>query len=76
MNTQGHHPNERLFSTTAGDTANAGMHNLLQSYMGLFDPTDEDNRTDKKPRHWQDFIVVFVVVGMLFLYILLEWLVF
>ena len=44
--------------------------------MGIFDPSDEDQREEKKPRHLQDFIVVYIVVGMLALYLLLEWLVF
>lgn len=45
-------------------------------YMGIFDPSEEDKREEKKPRHWQDFIVVFVVLGMVLIYLLLEWLVF
>ncbi|MEM0999131.1 MAG: hypothetical protein AAGN35_18900 [Bacteroidota bacterium] len=43
--------------------------------MGLFDPSKEDHNEHKKPRHWQDFIVVFVVLGMVLIYLLLEWLV-
>ena len=48
----------------------------MPQFMGLFDPSKEDLNEDKKPRHWQDFIVVFVVLGMVVIYLVLEWLVF
>lgn len=44
--------------------------------MGILDPSEEDQREEKKPRHFQDFIVVYVVLGMVLIYFLLEWLVF
>ncbi|MEM7035517.1 MAG: hypothetical protein AAF570_00980 [Bacteroidota bacterium] len=40
--------------------------------MSLLDPSEEDKRVEKKPRFLQDFAVVFVVLGMLLIYVLLE----
>lgn len=40
--------------------------------MGLFDPSKEDLREDRKPRFLQDISVVLVVVGLLLVYAILE----
>lgn len=40
--------------------------------MGIFDPSKEDNREEKKPRFLQDLAVVFVVLGLALVYLILE----
>lgn len=43
-----------------------------QPLMGLFDPSKEDLREEKKPRFRQDLVTVVVILGMLLVYLLLE----
>jgi hypothetical protein len=40
--------------------------------MGLLDPSKEDKSEERKPRFLQDLAVVFVVVGLLLVYVILE----
>lgn len=40
------------------------------------DPSDDDQRQEKKPRFLQDFAVVFIFLGAALIYLILEWLVF
>jgi hypothetical protein len=44
--------------------------------MGLMDPSEEDQNEERKPRHLQDFAVVFVFLAAGLVYLILEWLVF
>lgn len=40
--------------------------------MGLLDPSEEDQREEKKPRFLQDFAVLIVVGLAVLIYLLLE----
>jgi len=42
--------------------------------MGLFDPSESDNEDKKKPRFRQDLMVLYIVLGGVILYLLIEWL--
>jgi hypothetical protein len=44
--------------------------------MGLMDPSEDDQRREKKPRFLQDMAVVFIFLAAALIYALLEWLVF
>jgi|GEM_PF-2952487 hypothetical protein len=40
--------------------------------MGLWDPSKEDEREEKKPRFLQDIAVALVVLGLFLIYLVLE----
>lgn len=44
--------------------------------MGLLDPSEDDQRREKKPRFLQDLAVVIIFLAAGLIYLLLEWLVF
>ncbi|MFM2375357.1 MAG: hypothetical protein RLZZ165_454 [Bacteroidota bacterium] len=44
--------------------------------MGLMDPSEDDQRDEKKPRFAQEFAYIIVFVAAAAIYGLLEWLVF
>lgn len=44
--------------------------------MSLLDPSEDDEKDEKKPRFLQDFAVVIIFLAAILIYFILDWLVF
>ncbi len=44
--------------------------------MSLLEPSEDDKKKEKKPRFLQDLAVVFIFLGAILIYFILDWLVF